>query len=65
MPDRIPFVDTDACISCGACVDVCPEVFVLNESLGYALVINPYGSDEDKVQEAMDICPVNCIHWEE
>jgi ferredoxin len=28
-------------------------------------VINPYGAAEDRIQEAMDQCPVQCIHWQE
>jgi len=29
-----------------------------------AEVYNPAGAPELKVQEAIDNCPVNCIHWE-
>ncbi len=65
MTERVPYVEYDDCIACGACVEVCPEVFTLNESLGSAQVLNPAGADGDKIQEAMDICPVHCIHWEE
>jgi ferredoxin len=62
---RIPYIDLDVCIGCSACVDTAPEVFVLNESLGVALVINPGGAPEEKIQEAIDICPVHCIWWED
>jgi ferredoxin len=26
-------------------------------------VVNPGGGLEDKIQEAIDACPVQCIHW--
>ncbi|MDP2046838.1 MAG: ferredoxin, partial [Deltaproteobacteria bacterium] len=42
---------------------ICPEVFTVNESLGFAQVMNPSGAPEDKIQEAIEACPVNCIHW--
>ena len=60
---RIPVIDEEACIGCNACVEVCPEVFVLNESLGWAMVMFPEGAPEEKIQEAIDICPVHCIDW--
>jgi len=53
MAKRIPVIDTEACIACGNCEAVCPEVFRLNEDLGHSEVINP------------DQCPAECISWEE
>jgi ferredoxin len=57
MAKRIPVVDTEACIACGNCEQVCPEVFRLNEALGYSEVINPTGAPEANIQDAMDQCP--------
>ncbi len=65
MERRIPVIMAEECIACGNCGQVCPEVFRLNESLGHSEVINPYGASEDKIQEALDQCPVQCIHWQE
>ncbi len=62
---RTPMIDETACIGCNACVEVCPEVFVLNESLGWAMVMFPDGAPEEQIQAAMDICPVHCITWVE
>jgi len=28
-------------------------------------VVDPTGATEAKIEEAMDHCPVACIHWEE
>lgn len=61
--DRTPVIVEEECIACGACEELCPEVFQVNETLGFAQVINPGGAPEEKIQEAMDNCPVNCIHW--
>jgi ferredoxin len=61
----IPVIETEDCVGCGSCVEICPEVFVLNESIAKAQVINPDGCPPEKIDEAKAICPVNCIHWEE
>jgi ferredoxin len=65
MADKVPVIDEDACIGCAACEEICPEVFQMNESLGFALVVNPGGGDADKIEEAMEACPVHCITWSE
>jgi ferredoxin len=58
-----PVVNQDDCISCGLCAEVCPEVFRLNDK-DLSEVHNPGGASEEKIQEAIDSCPVQCIHWE-
>lgn len=63
MAERTPYIVEDECIACGACEEICPEVFRLNDSLGCAQVLNPTGAPEEKIQEAIDSCPVQCIHW--
>ncbi|HBG04008.1 MAG: ferredoxin [Geobacteraceae bacterium GWC2_58_44] len=59
---REAYVDQDVCIGCGLCVSIVPETFRLNDA-GVSEVYNQAGSTEAKVQEAIDSCPVNCIHW--
>ncbi len=63
MP-KIPYVDKKECISCGLCVEMVPEVFKLDDD-DLAEVFDPEGASEDKIQEAVDACPVSCIHWKE
>ena len=63
MAERFPVIVEEDCIACSACEEICPEVFRVNESLGYAQVLNPSGGSEEKIQEALDACPVSCIHW--
>jgi ferredoxin len=59
------YIDETECIGCGSCVEICPEVFQMQEGEEKAEVIKPEGGPEDLIQEAMDTCPVSCIHWEE
>ncbi|HWI41367.1 MAG TPA: ferredoxin, partial [Verrucomicrobiae bacterium] len=56
------YVDQDVCISCTLCVNTVPEVFRMNDD-DLAEVYDPQGAPEDRIQEAVDACPVNCIHW--
>ena len=58
-------IDTDECIGCESCVELCSEVFAFNEAEEKAEVIMPEGGPEDCIEEAMDTCPVECIHWEQ
>jgi len=44
-------------------VESVPEVFLMNED-NLAEVYDPAGATEVKIQEEIDNCPVNCIHWE-
>ncbi len=58
-------IDEAECVACGTCAEICPEVFVLEDGADAAKVIKPTGGPEDKVQEAIDSCPTQCISWEE
>ena len=59
------YIDGIECIGCGSCEEVCPEVFRLNDETEKAEVIKPEGGPEKLIEEAVGICPVECIHWEE
>lgn len=61
---REVYVDQDECTSCELCVDELPEVFEMS-SEGVSSVHNSSGASEDKIQEVMDSCPAECIHWKE
>jgi ferredoxin len=62
---REPWVDQDECISCGLCVANVPNSFRFAEN-GKAEYFNPDGASEAVIQtEAIDVCPVSCIHWRE
>ena len=58
-------IDTEECKGCETCVELCPDVFAMNEAEEVAEVILEEGGPEDCIEEAIDSCPVECIHWEE
>lgn len=56
------FVDEFSCIGCKNCANVAPEVFKIEEDFGRARVYKQCGKC-DLVQQAIESCPVDCIHW--
>ncbi len=58
-------IDEEVCIGCESCAEVCPQVFRFNPDQEKAEVILPEGGPKDCIEDAMDACPVNCIHWED
>jgi len=55
-----PVIDQELCVGCGVCESIYPEVFKLHDD-GKAHVIKEDNIDEQKLQEAIDQCPVQCI----
>jgi len=62
---RKVYIDEEECIGCGTCEEISPEVFKLNEETEKAEVIEPEDGPENLIEEAIEACPVECIHWEE
>jgi len=69
---KVPAVDSDCCIGCEVCVQICPEVFRMSgeEHHSHAHghdhkseVYNPTGAPAEKIEKAMDSCPSACIYW--
>jgi ferredoxin len=54
-------IDQFECISCGTCVEQTDKVYVLPDD-GKASPIAQDGP-MDLIQDAIDACPVTCIHW--
>ena len=55
-------VDRDTCISCGLCVSICPNVFVMDDdNIAVAKVDIIDAQDEVDAREAADQCPVSAI----
>ncbi len=61
----IPVVDIGLCNLCEGCIEVAPEVFQLNDSLGYIVVIEMAEYSQEDVDEAIKNCPVDCIYWDD
>ena len=60
-------IDQHECISCGTCVEQTEDVFFLGEDDKSgeevkAEVLKQEGP-MDLIQDAIDACPVTCIHW--
>ena len=58
-------IDEDECIGCGACVELCPDIFAFNDGLNKAYVIMLEGGNQACIDEAIASCPVSCISNEE
>jgi len=57
-------IETDECIGCESCVELCPDVFEFDEESEKAVVILPEGGPKDCIEEAVETCPVECIIWD-
>jgi ferredoxin len=57
-----PVVDTELCIGCGACVNVCPEVFEMKDDK--AIVIAPDKCGTCDCEAAVSACPTAAISME-
>lgn len=63
------WLEESDCISCEACESNCPEVFVMDDGM---CKVKPEAADPaylapltDKIKEAAEACPVECIKYEE
>ena len=63
LREKAIWVDEAACIGCQYCVHVATNTFIVDEDLGRARVFRQNGDNLEVVQEAMDTCPVDCMHW--
>ena len=57
------YVDEVTCIGCKNCAHVARNTFYIEPLHGRARVVRQDGDHEELIQEAIDTCPVNCIHW--
>jgi ferredoxin len=67
-------IDRMTCISCGACWNICPDLFDQNHCDSYSEVVENYRFNGNRAEgvvpdglcccarEAADLCPVQVIH---
>ena len=55
-------VNSDACIGCGACTTIAPDVFEINDEGISEAKVNEVMEDEvDNAKEAIESCPTGAI----
>jgi len=57
------YVDEITCIGCKHCAHVAGNTFYIEPDYGRSRVVRQDADSEDIIQEAIDTCPVDCIHW--
>jgi ferredoxin len=57
------WVDEAVCIGCRYCAHVASNTFVVEAEWGRSRVVRQDGDSTERIQEAIDTCPVDCIHW--
>ena len=62
--NRFPLVDTGKCTLCMGCLEVAPGVFRYNSELNIIEVVELKRYPEKEVNEAIVLCPADCIEWE-
>jgi len=58
------YIVEDECIACGTCAETCPNCFHFEEGMDVAQV-KGFDCPEDEIEEAIDNCPAQCIHWQD
>jgi ferredoxin len=54
-------VDAEVCVGCELCVQMCQEVFKMQDNKAVAFIDEVPGRLFDKCKEAAEGCPVNAI----
>jgi ferredoxin len=59
---QLVFVDEANCIGCRSCAEVARSTFQMEADFGAARAYQQCGDEEEVIEEAIDCCPVDCIH---
>jgi ferredoxin len=62
MSERV--IVKDSCIWCGACVAVCPEVFVFGDEWQAYVKESTDLNNTLSINDAKSVCPVEAIQYE-
>ncbi len=63
LRQKAVWVDEAVCIGCRYCAQVATHTFVVESNWGRSRAIRQDGNSTERIQEAIDTCPVDCIHW--
>ena len=63
LREKAVWVDESTCIGCQYCVHVASNTFIVDDDYGRSRAIRQNGDKEELIQEAIETCPVDCIHW--
>jgi ferredoxin len=63
LRQKAVWVDEAVCIGCRYCAHVATNTFMVEPSWGRSRAIRQDGDSTERIQEAIDTCPVDCIHW--
>ena len=61
--EKAVWVDESRCIGCRYCAHVACNTFIVDEEYGRSRAIRQDGDTKEILEEAIDTCPVDCIHW--
>ena len=56
------WVDEYSCVGCRWCASVARNTFKVTDEYGTAMVMEQGGDQQDVIEEAIDVCPADCIH---
>lgn len=63
LRQKAVYVDEITCIGCKHCAHVARNTFYIEPDYGRSRVFRQDGDPQELIQEAIDTCPVDCIHW--
>jgi len=63
LRQKAVWVEESDCIGCRYCAHVASNTFLMISETGRCRAIRQDGDSVERIQEAIDTCPVDCIHW--
>ncbi|MGE4581088.1 MAG: ferredoxin [Synechococcus sp.] len=63
LRQKAVWVEESDCIGCRYCAHVASNTFLMIPETGRCRAIRQDGDSVERIQEAIDTCPVDCIHW--
>ena len=57
-------IDVYECNGCGSCVEICPDIFAMDDDGEKAYLIDSDAEVTEKVEEAAAYCAQKCIYFE-